>query len=90
MIAGQLQIELSANVARLAQDMERAQKSVRDTVDRMNNILATIGVGVSLAGIAGMIKGVADVGDKLNDLSKITGLTVVELGGLEKRQMKTD
>lgn len=84
MIAGQLEIQLMANMARLVSDMDRAKRTVGDTVDTMNRVLGTIGVGLSFAGIASLVKGVADVGDKLNDLRKITGLTVNELGGLDK------
>ena len=84
MIAGQLEIQLMANMARLQSDMDRAKRTVGDTVGAMNQILGTIGVGLSFAGIASLVKGVADVGDKLNDLRKITGLTVNELGGLDK------
>ena len=85
MIAGQLEIQLLANMARLQSDMDNAKRTVTSAVDGMNKVLATIGVGISVAGIANMVKSVADAGDKLNDLSKITGLTVNELGGLEKQ-----
>ncbi|MXS81580.1 hypothetical protein [Nitrosomonas oligotropha] len=84
MIAGQLEIQLMANMARLVSDMDRAKRTVGNAVDTMNKVLGTIGVGLSLAGIASLVKGVADVGDKLNDLRKITGMTVNELGGLDK------
>lgn len=84
MIAGQLEIQLMANMARLVSDMDNAKRTVGSTVDTMNKVLGKIGVGVSFAGLAAMVKGVADVGDKLNDLRKITGLTVNELGGLDK------
>lgn len=85
MIAGTLEIQLLANMARLQTDMDKAKRTVSSAVDAMNRALGVIGVGVSLAGIASMIKSVVDVGDKLNDLRKITGLTVNELGGLDKQ-----
>lgn len=85
MIAGTLEIQLLANMARLQKDMDQAKRTVSGTVDAMNRVLGTIGVGVSLAGIASMIKSVVDTGDRLNDLRKITGLTVNELGGLDKQ-----
>jgi len=85
MVAGQLEILLLANMARLQADMDKAKRTVSSTVDAMNKVLGTIGVGVSLAGITSMIKSVVDVGDHLNDLRKITGLTVNELGGLDKQ-----
>lgn len=85
MIAGTLEIQLLANMARLQKDMDQAKRTVSGTVDSMNRVLGTIGVGVSIAGIASMIKSVVDTGDRLNDLRKITGLTVNELGGLDKQ-----
>ena len=80
MKAGTLEIELLANMARLQQDMDKAKGSVSNAVDTMNKLLGAIGVGVSLSGITSLIKGVADTGDKLNDLRKITGLTIEQLG----------
>jgi predicted transcriptional regulator len=85
MIAGQLEIQLLANMARLQADMDRAKRTVGGAVDTMNKALGTIGVGISVAGIASMVKSVIDAGDKLNDLRKISGLTVEQLGGLEKQ-----
>jgi len=85
MIAGQLEIQLLANMARLQTDMDKAKRTVSGAVDTMNRALGTIGIGVSVAGLAGMVKGVIDAGDKLNDLRKISGLTVEQLGGLEKQ-----
>ncbi len=85
MIAGTLEIQMLANMARLQSDMDNAKRTVGSAVDTMNKVLGTIGVGVSIAGITSMIKSVVDAGDKLNDLKKITGLTVNELGGLDKQ-----
>ena len=84
MKVGTLEIELLANVARLQSDMDKAKRSVGGAVDTMNKILGTIGVGISVAGFASLIKSVADVGDHMNDLRKITGLTIEQLGGLGK------
>lgn len=84
MIAGTLEIQLLANMARLQSDMDKAKRTVSGAVDTMNKVLGTIGVGVSLAGITSMIKSVTDTGDKLNDLRKISGLAIEELGGLGK------
>lgn len=85
MIAGQLEIQLLANMARLQTDLDKAKRTVSGAVDTMNRALGTIGIGVSVAGLASMVKGVIDAGDKLNDLRKISGLTVEQLGGLEKQ-----
>jgi len=84
-VAGSLEIQIFAGMARLQKDMDQAKRVVSSAADAMSKVLGTIGVGVSLAGITSMIKSVVDVGDKLNDLRKITGLTVNELGGLDKQ-----
>lgn len=84
MKVGTLEIELLANVARLQSDMDKAKRSVGGAVDTMNKILGTIGIGISVAGFASLIKSVTDVGDHMNDLRKITGLTIEQLGGLGK------
>lgn len=85
MIAGQLEIQLLANMARLQSDMDKAKRTVGGTVDAMNKMLGTIGVGISVAGFASLVKSVVNAGDKLNDLRKISGLAVEQLGGLEKQ-----
>lgn len=84
MVVGQLEIQLLANMARLQSDMDKAKRSVGDAVTKMNQILGTIGIGISVAGFTSLIKSVVDVGDHMNDLRKITGLTIEQLGGLGK------
>ena len=84
MVVGQLELQMYASMARLQSDMDKAKSAVSNTVDAMNKVLGAIGVGVSFAGLASLVKGVADVGDRMNDLRKITGLTIEQLGGLGK------
>lgn len=84
MIAGTLEIQLMANMARLASDMDKAKRTVTGTVESMNKILGTIGVGISFAGFANLIKTTADAADKMRDLKIISGLTIEQLGGLGK------
>jgi len=83
-VVGMLEIQMAADLARLSKDMSSAQATVSRTVSNINNILGTIGVGLSIDMFASMIKGVVDAGDRLNDLRKISSLTVEELGGLGK------
>jgi len=83
-VVGMLEIQMAADLARLSKDMSSAQATVTRTVSNINNILGTIGVGLSIDMFASMIKGVVDAGDRLNDLRKISSLTVEELGGLGK------
>lgn len=83
-VVGQLSIEIMAGIARLQSDMDKAKRTVGDAVNKMKQVLGTIGVGISVAGFASLIKSTVDIGDKFNDLRKITGLTVEQLAGLEK------
>jgi len=87
-VVGVLEVQMAADLARLTKDMDTAKRTVNSAVGQINNILGTIGVGVSLAGvtsmIASMVTSVVNAGDRLNDLRKITGITVEDLGGLGK------
>lgn len=98
-IAGSLEIQLLANVARLSQDMGKAQtmvgtsmKNIEASVASAKAALGALGLGLSLVGFANMVKGSIDAMDKLNDLSKSTGLTVEQLAGLKllSKQTGTD
>lgn len=84
MKVGTLEIELLANMARLQTQMELAKSMVGNAVSRFNQLLGAIGVGITFAGLTSLVRNVADVGDKFNDLRKITGLAVKDLAGLEK------
>lgn len=84
MVVGQLEIQLLANVARLQTQMDQAKSMISNTVSKLTQILGTIGVGVTFAGIANLVRSVADAGDKINDLRKITGLAAQDLAGLDK------
>ena len=77
---------MAADLARLSKDMSSAQATVTRTVSNINNILGTIGVGLSVDMFASMIKGVVDAGDRLNDLRKISSLNVKSLAVLAKQQ----
>lgn len=55
---------------------------VSSAVGSLQGMLATLGVGLSAGMFAHAIKEAIDYADKLNDLSKITGINVETLGGL--------
>ena len=57
-VVGMLEIQMAADLARLSKDMSSAQATVSRTVSNINNILGTIGVGLSVDMFASMIKGV--------------------------------
>lgn len=90
MIAGSLEIELFANVARLAQDMEQVKKSVggaMGAVEKAASVArgALIGLGaVGLAtAFASSVKGAIDLADSLNKLSQRSGVAVETLSQLQ-------
>ena len=83
-VVGVLEFQMAADLARLSKDMTTAKNTVASTVAGINKTLGAIGVGLSVSFFTGMIKGVVDAADKMNDLKKITGLTITELAGLEK------
>jgi hypothetical protein len=89
MIAGRLEIEMLANMARLADDMKQARgmvggamKDIEKSVALAKNALGALGVGLSIDAFASMIKGSIDAADKLGDLSKATDMSVRDMAGL--------
>lgn len=99
MNVGNLVIEMAMNVARLQTDVNKANalvarhtKFVSDSVRQAKSVLGSLGIGLSLAGLVSGIKSSIDFADRLNDLSKVTNLTVEQLSGLDlaARQSGTD
>ena len=89
MIAGQLEVVMLANVARLQNDMNQAKGVVTNAtahieraVSSAKTALASLGITLGIGAFAAMIKGSIDAADHLNDLSKSTALTVEQLAGL--------
>ncbi|ATQ78618.1 hypothetical protein CR152_31945 [Massilia violaceinigra] len=89
MLAGQLEIQLMADVARIRTDMDQARRTVEDNTTRMakaadmaKTALGAIAGVLSVAAFGGMIKGSLDTIDSLTDLSTRTRVTVEDLAGL--------
>ena len=93
MIAGQLEIQLMADIARLKQDMESAktvvggamaqiEKSVGAARTAILGLAAGLAAGLSIRAFQQIIKGSIDSAAALNDLSIQTGATVEALSGL--------
>jgi hypothetical protein len=90
MIAGVLEIQMRADVARIAEDMANAKRSVVGTmadieqaVASAKGALASLGIGLSAGSFIAMIKGSIDAADHMNDLSQKVGIGVKELAGWE-------
>jgi hypothetical protein len=88
-IAGGLEIQLFAGLARLHKDMQDAKRMVSQTMgevgalaQRASTALGAIGVGVSVAGLLTLTKRTIDAVDALNDLNKSTAIGVRDLAGL--------
>lgn len=85
MIAGTLEIQMLANMARLSEDMAKAKGmigTVEAAAKSLNAVLGTLGVALGSASMLMLIKGSIDAANHLDDLSKSTNLTIDELAGL--------
>ena len=86
---GSLLIDMRADVARLSQDMAKAQstvegamKSVQRSAAAATTALGLIGVGVSVAGMAGVVKGAIGAMAALDDMAAKAGTTVENMSAL--------
>lgn len=93
MAAGSIVIDLLMRTGSFETDTDRASKvfdkrmramksSASSAAAGITGALAAIGVGVSGAAFAALVKGSIDAADHLNDLSKKTGVAVESLGGI--------
>lgn len=88
-VIGTLEIQLLANIAKLQADMDKSKSVVSDA---MKQIESSVNMAkqafVAFTGVAGvnafkgMILGVFEAGEKLNDLSIAAGISVEKLSGL--------
>ena len=88
-IAGTLEIQMLANMARLTADMNTAKntvggamKNIEGAVSSAKSMLASLGVGLGVGYFVSLVKGSIDAADHLQDLSKTTSITVERLAGL--------
>ena len=86
---GALVFEMSANVARLQQDMAKARSTVEgamagiETAAKLaTTALGALGVGASAAAFQAMVTGAAESMNALHELSLRTGATVEQLSAL--------
>ena len=89
MIAGTLELQLLANVAKLRQDMAEAKGVVVDAMGGINRaiegtkaLLAGLGAGATLAGFARLVTHATEVGEQLSKMSQKTGVAVEQLSAL--------
>ena len=86
---GSLLIDLRADVARLSQDMAKAQSTVEGAMAKVKSsaaaavtALGLIGVGVSVAGMANVVKGAVGAMAALDDMAAKAGTTVENMSAL--------
>lgn len=89
MLAGQLELQLVADVARLRRDIDemrgvvnRGAQAMQKSIDEVRGSLRGMFGGVSAAGFAMWVKSAIDFADELNDLNKTTDIAVNKLAGL--------
>lgn len=78
-LAGSLEIQIFAGIARLQKDMGDAKRVVGDTVGTINKVLGTIGVGLSVAGTVALVKAMIDATDAVKDLSERLSVGIKDL-----------
>jgi hypothetical protein len=72
----------AAAFSKITSGAKSAAKDVKSAFSGVGGALAGIGAGVSVAGFSAIIKGAVDAADKLNDLSKATGVGATTIGGI--------
>lgn len=84
-----LSIDIEAHYAKFVDAMNKIQASAKKSAGGIeaafkgvNGTLASLGVGISAAGLVAIVKNAIDAADHLNDLSKKTGVAVDVLGGI--------
>lgn len=84
-----LRIDIEARVAQFQDAMTSIERSAKKSAGSIssafsgaNAALAGLGVGISVGGLAAIVKSAIDAADHLNDLSKRTGVAVEVLGGI--------
>lgn len=90
MIAGTLEIQMMANLARLTQDMNQAKSTVNTamnnisaSVDIAKKALGALGVGLSVNAFAGYIKASINAADETAKLAQKINVATHEIAGLE-------
>ncbi len=83
MIAGTLEVQMLANLARLAEDMGKAKNIVGEAVHGIEKILGALGIGFGAHELLEKITSVAEGMDKLKSASEKTGASVENLSRLQ-------
>lgn len=89
-IAGTLEVQMLANLARLQADMTGAKnivgssmKSIEKSVDLAKNALGALGIGLSVGAFINLVHSTIEAADAMNDLSQRVGIAVADLAKYE-------
>lgn len=80
---GTLTLDLVARIGGFTAPLDQAQRQAQQRARAINASLASIGAGISVAGIVAFAKSGIDALDNLNDLSIKTGVAVETLAGFD-------
>lgn len=88
--AGNIVIEMAANVARLRKDMEESRKTVESSMagikkaaDIATKALGLIGIAMSASAFAGWIKSAIQAADEANKMAQKIGIATKDVAGLQ-------
>ncbi|MCR4297511.1 MAG: hypothetical protein NUV75_01975 [Gallionella sp.] len=89
MLAGALEIQMFASLARLSKDMNEAKsivsrtsRSIESAAAMATRALGALGIGFGVIGFGRFIKGIIDSQDELSKLSQKLNISVEQLAGL--------
>ena len=89
-VIGAIEIQMLADLARLKKDMDDAKaivgtsvRGIQDLAGGAMKALGAIGVGLSVAGLAGWVKGAIDAADATFQIKQKAGLAAEEVAGLQ-------
>ncbi|MDZ4251208.1 MAG: hypothetical protein U1A72_01365, partial [Sulfuritalea sp.] len=92
MIAGVLEVQMLANLARLQKDMTQAKgmvggtmKGIEGAVGSAKSALAKLGIGLGIGYFASLVKGTVAAVSALDDLAETTGSSVEGLSKLTQQ-----
>lgn len=91
-VAGTLEIQMAANLARLSKDMSEAKgvvggamRNIEGAVSSAKSVLATLGLGAGVGGILLIAKNSIDAAAALDDMAESTGASVAEISKLSQQ-----
>lgn len=96
MIAGTLQIQMMADVARIADDMHKvrghvtnAMEGIEKSVELAKTALEALGIGLGLGELIEKARAILEVGEAMDNLSQRVGIAVGELAKYELATKQT-